>query len=395
MRIRLIGTQKGHDMKNGKLNTLCVHAGTYLDEKSLGVNTPVFASTAHLFPNDRDLVRYPRYYNVPTQLAVSEKICALEGGEIGMVFSSGMAAITSVLFAFLKQGDHAVFQSGLYGGTQSFVATEIGNYGIEYDIVTTTNPDDYEKAIKPNTRIIYIESPTNPLLDIIDIKAIAAIGKKHNVLTAIDNTFASPANQQPLSHGIDVTIHSGTKYLNGHSDICCGAVVTSRKLMDQIYKRAINHGGSLDIHACSMLERGLKTLGLRVARQNENAMQIATMLESNAKVRKVNYPGLKSHHGHEVAVGQMDGFGGMVSFDLDCDKKSADRFVAALKIIKGAVSLGGLESILCFPCETSHARLSPEVRQAQGIGDSLIRLSVGIEDAGDLMEDLERGLGVL
>ena len=384
---------KGQNMNNGKLNTLCVHAGTYLDEKSLGVNTPVFASTAHLFPNDRNLVRYPRYYNVPTQAAVSEKICALEGGEVGMVFSSGMAAITTVLFAFLKQGDHAVFQSGLYGGTQEFVSSEIGNYGVECDIVTSTNPIDFEKAIKPNTRIIYIESPTNPLLDIIDIKVIAEIGKKHDIITAIDNTFASPANQQPLSNGIDITIHSGTKYLNGHSDICCGAVVTSQKLMDQVFKRAINHGGTLDVHACSMLERGLKTLGLRVARQNENAMRIATMLEAHSKVRKVNYPGLKSHPGHEIASGQMDGFGGMVSFELDCGKRTSDRFVAALRIIKGAVSLGGLESILCFPCETSHAKLSPEARQAQGIGDSLIRLSVGIEDVGDLMEDLERGLG--
>jgi len=382
-------------MKNGKLNTLCVHAGTYLDEKSLGVNTPIFASTAHLFPNDRDLVRYPRYYNVPTQAAVSEKICALEGGEAGMVFSSGMAAITSVLFAFLKQGDHAVFQSGLYGGTQEFVASEIGNYGVKCDIVTSTNPDDFEKAITPNTKIIYIESPTNPLLDIVDLRGIAAVAKKHNIITAIDNTFASPANQQPLSHGIDIAIHSGTKYLNGHSDICCGAVVTSQKLMDQVFKRAINHGGTLDVHACSMLERGLKTLGLRIARQNENAMKIATMLESNSKVRKVNYPGLKSHPGHEIASGQMSGFGGMISFDLDCDKKSADRFVVALKLIKGAVSLGGLESILCFPCETSHAKLNPKVRQAQGISDSLIRLSVGIEDVDDLIEDLKRGLDVI
>lgn len=382
-------------MIKGKLNTLCVHAGTYLDEKSLGVNTPIFASTAHLFPNDAGIVRYPRYYNVPTQVAVSEKICALEGGEIGLVFSSGMAAVTSVLFAFLKQGDHAVFQSGLYGGTQSFINSEIGDYGIEYDIVSTTNPADFEKAIKPNTKIIYIESPTNPLLDIIDLRAIAAIGKKHNVLTVIDNTFASPVNQRPLGYGIDITLHSGTKYLNGHSDICCGAVVTTRKLMDQIYKRAINHGGTLDVHACSMLERGLKTLGIRVARQNENGMQIATMLEDHSKVSKVNYPGLKNHPGHEIASGQMSGFGGMVSFDLDCDKKSADRFVAALKIIKGAVSLGGVESILCFPCETSHARLSSEVRQAQGISDSLIRLSVGIEDVEDLIEDLQRGLGVI
>ena len=382
-------------LDNSKLNTRCVHSGRYLDEKSLGVNTPIYASTAHLFPNTQDLVRYPRYSNIPTQVAPAEKICALEGGEQGLVFSSGMAAITTVCYALLKQGDHAIFQSGLYGGTQHFINSELKMYGIEKDIIPTNDLDDFAKAIKDNTVLIYLESPTNPLLDVIDLVGIAKLAKEHGILTVVDNTFATPINQNPLQFGIDIIVHSGTKYLNGHSDVCCGAVVSSSELMEKIMARAINHGGTLDTHACYLLERGLKTLGLRIECQNNNALALANFLTEQPTVNKVYYPGLEEHPGYEIAKKQMRGFGGMLSFKLACDALTAKKFANNLELITPAVSLGGVESILCFPAETSHAKLSAEERARQGITDSLIRLSVGIEDVDDLRRDLENALGVI
>ncbi len=378
-----------------KNNTKCIHAGKYIDEKSKAVNTPIYASTAHLIQNNPENAKYPRCFNTITQLAVSEKICALEGGEKGLVLSSGMAAITTALFTFLKQGDHAIFQDGLYGGTQHFINSELENYGIEKEIISSNDPTDYANAVKENTKLIFIESPTNPLLDIIDLRSIAKLASEHNILTIIDNTFATPINQNPLGLGIDIVIHSGTKYLNGHSDVLCGAVVTSEKLMARILPRAMNHGGVLDINACYLLERGLKTLGIRIERQNQNAQVLADYLNKHPKVKMVYYPSLPDHPGHEIAKAQMHGFGGMLSFELACDGKTARKFVDELKIITSAVSLGGVESITCFPAETSHAELTPEQLQSQGISDSLIRLSVGIEDVEDLIMDVESALSII
>jgi len=336
-------------------NTKCVHAGNYYDNNSLGVNTPIFASTAHVFPNNQNEIRYPRAYNTLNQTTVAKKLCALEYGEEGLVFSSGMAAIATVLFTLLKQGDHAIFQSRLYGGTQQLINSELERFGIQKDYINSTNVSDYSNAIKKNTVLIYLESPTNPLLEIIDLKGIANLAKDHEILTIMDNTFATPINQNPLLHGIDIVIHSGTKYLNGHSDVCCGAVVSSRGLMDRIKLCAVNYGGVLDSHACYLLERGLKTLGLRIEQQNRNAFAIAEFLEAHPKVKKVYYPGLPTHPGHELAKNQMKCFGGMVSFELVCDFNAARKFAGNLEIIKPAVSLGGVESIMCFPAETSHA----------------------------------------
>lgn len=379
-------------MKSNGVNTRCVHAGGYRDKISLAINTPIYASTAHIYPNEADELRYPRYHNLPTMTAVARKIAMLENAEEGLVFGSGMAAITTVLFAFMKKGDHAVFQSGLYGGTQSFVMHEMGQYGFEVDIIDSTNVEDYNKAIKDNTVLVYIESPTNPLMSIMDLAAVAKMARERSILSVIDNTFATPVNQSPIDLGIDVAVHSGTKYLNGHSDVNCGAVVTSKKLMVPIYDCFTHLGAVLDVHACYQLERGLKTLGLRVARQNENGMRIAKYLDGNDRVKQVYYPGLESHAGHEIAARQMRGFGGMLSFELDSDKAGAKRFEQALKLITPAISLGGVETILTFPCETSHAKLSKEERKRQGITDSLIRLSVGIEDISDLQDDLEQAI---
>ncbi len=375
-----------------KNNTKCVHSGNYIDEGALGINTPIYSSTVHLFPNRFSEIRYPRSFNILTQTAVADKICALECGETGLVLSSGMAAITSTLFAFLKKDKHAIFQSGLYGGTQHFINSELERYGIQKDIIMSNRVEDYEKAIKDNTELIFIESPTNPLLGIIDLKGIAKIAKERGVVTVMDNTFATPINQNPLPLGIDIVIHSGTKYLNGHSDICCGAVITTNSLMEQIISIAKNHGGVLDTHACYLLERGLKTLGLRIDQQNRNAQKLAEFLITQPIVKKVYYPGLPEYPGFEIAKKQMSGYGGMLSFELNCGVDDAYKFVSQLKIITSAVSLGGVETILCFPAETSHAELTPNERENQGISKSLIRLSVGIEDYEDLITDIQHAL---
>jgi cystathionine beta-lyase len=381
--------------KDFMINTKCVHAGKYIDENSLGINTPIYPSTVYLFPNNQNIIRYPRNYNIPTQTAVAEKLAAMEYGECGLVFSSGMAAITTVLFTFLKSNDHAIFQSGLYGGTQRFIKSELPRYGIEIDIVESNNPEVYKKVINDNTKLIFIESPTNPLLDILDLRAISELTSDNDILTIVDNTFATPINQNPLKLGVDIVIHSGTKYLNGHSDVSCGAVITDEKLMKSIKSTAINHGGVLDVNSCFQLERGLKTLGLRVERQNKNAQLLAEFLSAQPLVKKVFYPGLPSHNGYDIAKTQMNGFGGMVSFELVGDSVLAKKFVKALNLITPAVSLGGVESILCFPAETSHNEIPEQERKQQGISDSLVRLSVGIEDYNDLANDLKNAFDVI
>lgn len=373
-------------------NTKCVHSGNYVSSETGGVNTPIFASTSFLFPNPSGTAFYPRYFNIPTQAAAAEKVCALDGGERGLVLSSGMAAITAVLFALLGKGDHAVFQRDLYGGTHHFVTSEFEKYGMGFSFASGEEVADFESVTRDNTRVIFLESPSNPLLRIVDLAAMARFARERGILTVIDNTFATPMNQTPLALGIDVVVHSGTKYLNGHSDVNCGAIVTSGELMERIMPCAVNHGGTLDVHACYMLERGLKTLGLRVERHNSNAARLAAFLDAQPLVREVYYPGLPGHDGYETARTQMRGFGGMLSFELDCDMDTARRRVGRLEVITPAVSLGGVESLICFPSETSHAKMSAEERRRAGISDSLLRLSVGIEDAEDLEADLERML---
>jgi cystathionine beta-lyase len=300
-----------------------------------------------------------------------------------------MAAITTTLFALLQKGDHAIFQNGLYGGTYHYIISSLPKYGIDYSLVEIQDPEAVEKALRPNTKVIYIETPSNPLLKITDIAAVAAVAKKNNLVSVIDNTFATPINQNPLDFGIDVTLHSGTKYLGGHSDICCGAVVTSTKeLAKDIDECANQLGGSLDANTCYLLERSLKTLALRITRQNETALYIARNLRDNPNIDKVYYPGLEDHDGHEIAARQMSGFGGMLSFELKGDGKTARRFLESLKLIPPATSLGSVETITCIPAQTSHAEVSKKDREAMGIKEQLIRLSVGIEDPDDLLKDI-------
>ena len=370
--------------------TICVHCGTYHDEGTRGVNTPIFTSSSFEYL-DREDCPYPRYFNTPNQEAVVSKVCALEGAEDGVLFSSGMAAMSTTILAFAGAGDHVVLMDELYGGTHALVTDTLSRLGIRYSFVAT-DVDAIEKAVTPDTRLIVIESPTNPLMGIIDIRRVAKIGKERGITTVIDNTFATPINQLPITMGIDVVVHSGTKYLSGHSDLCCGIALTSQENAARIRALARNLGGSLNAISCYLLERSLKTLALRVERQTRNASRIGEFLNSHDAVRKVNYPGLPSFKGHETAKAQMMNFGAMLSFELDERRVQPKVFLHRLRMIRPAVSLGGVETIICAPSETSHAKISPEERRRIGISDNLLRLSVGIEHLDDLIDDLAQAL---
>lgn len=370
-------------------NTLCVHAGTIYSDDTQGINTPIHTSTSHGYL-DTDVRLYPRYFNTPNQKALQDKLAALEKGEEAVIFSSGMAAITTTLLSFLKSGDHAVFQKGLYGGTFHLVTKELGKFGIEVSIAKGLEVDDITACIEDNTKVIYIETPSNPLLIITDIRAIADAAKERGIVTIVDNTFASPINQNPIELGIDIVVHSATKFLGGHSDICAGAAIGSIKHMKKVKEMALSLGGSLNALMCHLLERSIKTMGVRMKQQNENALAIARILDANSAVSNVYYPGLESHPNYNMAKRQMKNFGAMLSFELK--NIHAVKFQKGLKIIRPSLSLGGVESIICAPAITSHRHLSKKEKQSEGITDNLLRLSVGIEDADDLIEDLNQAL---
>jgi cystathionine beta-lyase len=370
--------------------TQCVHSGNVRDKSTRGLNTPIYPSSSFEYGDTPENI-YPRYYNTPNQKAVVEKLCALEGAADGLLFSSGMAAVSSVMLAFLDSGDHAVIQKDIYGGTHHFVTADFRRFGIEFTFSGNT-AGEIEAAVRPTTRLIYIETPSNPLLMITDIKAAAEVGRRRGIVTAIDNTFASPVNQNPVALGIDIVIHSGTKYIGGHSDLCCGAVLASAEHIARIRSTAVNLGGSLNALTCYLIERSLKTLAVRVERQNTNAMAVAEFLARQPAVRRVNYPGLETHPGHVVARRQMRGFGGMLSFEVDGGRAASERLLQRLKLVTPALSLGGVETIVCAPAKTSHSKLTPEERAELGIGDGLLRLSVGIEAAEDIIGDLSQAL---
>ena len=368
-------------------STVSVHSGTVKDPNG-GTASPIMPSTAYSYV-DVDKYHYPRYFNVPNQEAVETKIASLEKCERGMVFSSGMAATMTIMLSLLKSGDHVLLQRDIYGGTHDSVTKELDRLGIEVSFCDGIVAE-LEKGIRNNTRVIFIESPSNPLLKITDIEAVADLCRTRNITSIIDNTFATPINQNPHTLGIDIVMHSATKYLGGHSDISAGVAAMSAEYFERIRETSIHLGGNLDVQACWLLERSMKTLEIRVSKQNQNAMAIAEFLQNHAKVSKVFYPGLESSDGHELARKQMSAYGGMVAFDTDSDPND---FVKRLKLINPAMSLGGVESTITCPAQTSHARISAEERAALGITDSLLRLSVGIEDISDLKDDLELALG--
>jgi len=371
-----------------KKQTMAVHKGTLKDAKTGGVNTPVYTSSAYDYL-DRDETFYPRYFNTPNQAAVGKKIAALENAQEGLVFSSGMGAISTSIFAHAGNGDHVVMLDALYGGTHHFASDWFDHFGIQVSFAKT-KAESVIEAVRENTRVIVIESPTNPLLAVIDIKEIARFARQNSIITIIDNTFATPVNQTPLDLGIDIVVHSGTKYLGGHSDLCCGMVACSREKIKRILGLARVLGPSLDARLCYLLERSMKTLGLRVAQQSQNALELARFLEGHSDISKVFYPGLESFEGHEIARDQMTGFGAMLSFELA--QKDPGKFVKEVQIISPAVSLGGVESTICSPALTSHAKMTSAERERIGVTDSLLRFSVGIEAIDDLKQDIDNTL---
>ena len=381
------------DRKNIGVNTVCTHTGELRDEVYKGAISPLYMSTSYAF-DEVDIKRYPRYFNTPNQQGLAKKVAALEKAEAGLIFGSGMAAISTGLLAFLKAGDHIVLQNMLYGGTYALVTEQFERYGISYSFTKGTAASDFEDEIRENTRVLYVETPSNPLLTITDLAAVAKLARERGIITMIDNTFASPVNQNPIEFGIDIVIHSATKYMGGHSDILAGAVACSGEHMAQIYKLARSLGGSLSDYTVWLLERSIKTMGIRVKAQNENAGKMARYLSGLDDIARVYYPGMPEHPGHSVAKVQMKGFGGMLSFELQ-HGLDATLFQKSLRLIKSSMSLAGIESTVLSPAKTSHALLPAGEREKQGITDGLIRFSLGIEDFDDLKEDIEQALAIV
>jgi cystathionine beta-lyase len=372
------------------INTICTHIGEVEDERFKGAISPLYMSTSYAF-EDIDEKRYPRYFNTPNQQALTKKIAALEHTEDAMIFGSGMAAISHALMAFLRAGDHVVFQQTLYGGTYNFATTQLEKYGISYSFTEGWEPKDFEARMQQNTKVIYMETPSNPLLTITDMAGVSSLASSKGILTMIDNTFASPINQNPADFGIDIVIHSATKYMGGHSDICAGAVAASEEHVKTLWESAICFGGSLSDQTVWLLERSLKTMGIRVNAQTANAQKMAEYLNGHSHVDAVYYPGLPQHPGHELAKSQMKGFGAMLSFELN-QAVNPSSFFKCLQLIKPSMSLAGIESTMLLPVKTSHALMSPEDRKKQGINDGLIRFSMGIEEIEDLIEDIENAI---
>ena len=372
------------------VNTICTHEGSLEDTTFKGAVSPLYMSTSYDFM-DVDTKRYPRYFNTPNQESLSKKIAALEHAEAAMIFGSGMAAISSTLLTFLKSGDHAVIQNDIYGGTRNFIESHFNSYGIEYSFTKDLLPESFEDCIQTNTKLIYIETPSNPSLKLVDIFAVAKLAKSHEIITAADNTFASPIAQNPLDLGIDIVMHSATKYFGGHSDISAGAVASSQEIMDKIWNLSKDFGGNLSDYTVWLLERSMKTLGIRVKAQQRNAKRLAKFLYKHNAVNSVYYPGLKTNEYHSLAKIQMKGYGAMMSFELTSDH-NVEAFLKALQLIKPSMSLAGVESTMLLPSKTSHALLTESDRLSQGITDQLIRFSVGIENKSDLINDIEQAI---
>lgn len=381
--------------------TTAVRGGTDLSRKNGPVATPIYqTSTFEVTDNEQQLRAtttdkfYTRYGN-PTNTVAESAIAELEGADAALLFASGMSAITTTILALLKSGDHIVSQRDIYGGTTKFFSQWLPRLGIETTFVDTTEYDQYARGVRPNTRLLYLESPTNPTLRVADLHKAAAIAKRHKLITMIDSTFATPINQRPAEFGIDLVMHSGTKYFGGHADLMCGIIAGRRDLIDTILATRTTLGGTMDPHAAWLLLRGIKTLAVRVQRQNQNALRVAQFLAQNPKVKRVHYPFLESHPQHALAVEQMQGGGGVLSFEVDGTGEDARRLTESLRLFTLAPSLGGVDSLVSIPVLTSHAMISAEQRQKMDVTEQLIRLSVGIENADDLIADLEQGLAAV
>ena len=376
-----------------KFNTKTIHGGQSLDPSYNAVMPPIYQTStyAQKSPGDHKGYEYSRTHN-PTRTALEKAFASIENANYGLAFASGLAAIDAVI-KLLKPGDEVISTNDLYGGTYRLFVKIFSTYGIKFHFVGMNAIDNIEKLINKNTRLIWTETPTNPMLSISDISALSCISKKHKILLAVDNTFATPVIQKPATMGVDIILHSATKYFGGHSDICAGAVATSESLKETIWSMSKNLGGSLSDYTVWLLERSMKTLAIRVKAQQENAMKLSKYLYDHSLTKIVYYPGLSTHNNHDLAKRQMNGFGAMMSFEFD-ESIHVNTFLKSLKLIKPSMSLAGVESTMLVPAETSHHLLKEEDRVEQGITNNLIRFSVGIEDIEDLIEDIEQALKV-
>ncbi|HEY3285787.1 MAG TPA: aminotransferase class I/II-fold pyridoxal phosphate-dependent enzyme [Gemmatimonadaceae bacterium] len=374
------------------LATLVLHAGEGPHAAGDPVVPPLVQSVNYVQEPGSDDLMYTRYGNTPNADRIQKRIAALEGAEAALVLSSGMGATACGLLALLRPGDHLLASQYLYGGTHRLLMEEFRQMGIDVTLVEPFEPRAWRKRLRKETRAIFIESPVNPTCRVLDMRGVSLLTKEIGIALVVDSTFASPVNFRPIEHGADVVIHSATKFLNGHHDVLGGVVCGTAPYIDEVRQKEIIWGQTPDPFACWLLERGLKTLDVRVQRQNQSAQEIAEWLEGRREVRRCHYPGLASHPDHAVAVDQLDGFGGMLSFELAGGARAADKFAKRLKLIRYAASLGGVDTLVSEPRFSSHARLSSDERARIGIPDGFIRLSVGLESVTDIIADLEQAL---
>ncbi|MBL7961536.1 PLP-dependent transferase [bacterium] len=390
-------------MTQKSISTKVVHAGERLDPQTKSLTTPIYQSSVFGFETADDMIAafegkpgvyiYSRIAN-PTITAVEKKLAEIENGEDAILFASGLAASYAVFASLVKPGDHIISAGDIYGGTATQLKEFIPNLGVEVSFVNLiSDPEiNIQKHIRPNTKFIFFETPTNPTIKIVDIEAVVRAVKKRQLLTVMDNTFASPVNQQPLAMGVDISYHSATKYLGGHDDLTAGVVIGRAEMLKPIRRYRTYVGASIDPQTAWLLGRGIKTLDVRIERQNKNALELASFLSSHSNVKRVFYPGLASSPFHNTAKKQMTGFGGMLSFEISPDRAKMNQFLKNLNMIKLIPSLGGVETTILIPAFSSHFFMTPEERKALDISDGLIRVNTGIEDIGDIIEDLERGL---
>jgi cystathionine beta-lyase/cystathionine gamma-synthase len=378
-----------------RLETQLIHAGEPSPRVAGAVAMPIFQSSTFTYGGETSYhdVRYIRLNNTPNHAALHAKLAAIEGGEAAIVAGSGMAAISTALLSLLSAGDHLLVQGDLYGGTHDLVTKDLPRLGIEHTPIDVDAPATWEAALRPRTRAVYVEAISNPLLRVGDLPAIAAFARARGLVSIIDSTFATPVNFRPLARGFHLVVHSCTKYLNGHTDLVAGAVIGSAPLIEGVKHKLDHLGGTLDPHACFLLQRGMKTLALRVRHQNQSALALARRLEANPAVARVNYPLLESSPYHARARELFTGAGGVLSFELQGGLAAAERLIERVELPIHAPSLGGVETLITRPATTSHAGLAPEERRRLGISDGLVRVSVGLEATEDLIADFERALG--
>jgi cystathionine beta-lyase/cystathionine gamma-synthase len=375
------------------LSTTAVHGGASHRDPGMGVSSPLVQSVNYAQEaGTSEGLLYTRYGNTPNAVVVQKRLAMLEGAESALVLSSGMGATACAMLALLRPGDHLISSSWIYGGTRKLFTEDIIGMGIEVSFVNPLEPRGWRKALRKNTRVIFLESPVNPTCRVIELNSLQSLAHSEGIALVVDSTFASPVNFRPLEHGVDVVIHSATKYLNGHHDILAGVVCGSEPFIDEVRRKMTVWGQAPDPFACWLLERGLKTIDVRVRRQNENAMRVAEWCSKRPEIAKVHYPGLPNHPDHKIAKTLLDGFGGMLAIELKGGGPAALKFVKKLQVFTYAASLGGVDSLVIEPRYSSHEHMSIEEREKIGIPDGFLRVSIGIENAEDLIGDIEQAL---